>query len=61
MPVYRFYFLDSDGYFVDPAIVVEFPNDRRAIQAAQELLDQKAVEVWHLARVVIRLYPKHPE
>jgi hypothetical protein len=59
MPVYRFSWIQTAT--LSPAIVVEFPNDRRAIQASQALLDQKAVEVWHLARVVIRLYPKHSE
>jgi hypothetical protein len=59
MPAYRFYFLDSDGLFADPAIVVEFPNDLGAIQAARALLGNKTIEVWHLTRVVIRLDPKH--
>jgi hypothetical protein len=58
MPAYRFYYADSVGHIADPPIVAEFPNDFVAIQAAKALRGDKAIEVWHLARVVIRLKPK---
>ena len=58
MRAYRFYFLNSDGHIAGPPTVAEFEDDRRAIEAAEALLDRKAIEVWELARVVIRLEPK---
>jgi hypothetical protein len=58
MPAYSFYFLDSHGRVLGPPTVVEFENDRGAIEAAEAILDQKTVEVWDKERVVIRLEPK---
>jgi hypothetical protein len=60
MTPYRFYLFESDGHIAGPPRVVEFPDDRAAIQAAEALLDGKAIEVWDRARVVIRLEPKQP-
>jgi hypothetical protein len=56
MPAYRFYYVDSVGHIAEPPIVAEFPDDRGAIEAAKALLDRKTIEV---ARVIIRLEPKH--
>ena len=59
MTAYRFYALESDGHISGPPHVAEFPDDRAAIEAAQVLLNGKAIEVWEGARVVIKLWPKH--
>jgi hypothetical protein len=58
MTAYRFYSLDSDGHIAEPPTVAEFPDDRAAIEAAKALLNGKAIEVWEMARVVIRLAPR---
>jgi hypothetical protein len=58
MTYYRFYHLDSEGDITDPPAVGEFADDHSAIQAAEALLDEKAIEVWDGKRVVIRLEPK---
>ena len=59
MAAYRFYSLDPDGHISGPPTVVEFPDDSAAIEAAEALVNGKAIEVWELARIVIRLEPKH--
>jgi hypothetical protein len=58
MPIYRFYSVSSDGHIAAPPVVAEFPDDRAAIEAAKDLLNEKAIEVWEGPRVVIRLAPK---
>ena len=60
MHMYRFYYLGSDGHIAGAPVVVEFPDDRVAIEAAEALLDRRAIDVWELARVVVRLEPKQP-
>lgn len=39
-------------------MVIECPDDQAAIEAAEGMLDGKAIEVWEAARVVIPLEPK---
>jgi hypothetical protein len=61
MTAYRFYFLDSAGHVAGPPDIVECADDRAAIEAAKALVNGKAIEVWEMARIVIRLEPKRPE
>lgn len=58
MTAYRLYFVGSDGHIAGPPEVVECADDQAAIEAAKQLLDGKAIEVWDKARIVIRLDPK---
>ncbi len=58
MPVYRFYYVDSDGHISEPPRIADFRGDRGAIKAAEALLNGKAIEVWDGGRIVIRLEPK---
>ena len=58
MPLYRFYYVNSDGHITEPPRIADFRGDRAAIEAAEALLDDKAIEVWDRDRVVIRLEPK---
>ncbi len=46
MTAYRFYYVGSDGHISMPPSVAEFPDDHDAIEAAQALVDGKAIEVW---------------
>lgn len=58
MPLYRFYYVNSDGHITEPPRIAEFQDDRAAIVAAEALVTDKAIEVWDGPRVVIRLEPK---
>jgi hypothetical protein len=61
MPLYRFYYVNLDGHITEPPRIVDFPNDRAAINAAEALVNDKVVEIWAGPRVVIRLAPKPPK
>jgi hypothetical protein len=58
MPLYRFYYMNSDGHITVPPRVADYPDDRAAIKAAEALVADKAIEVWDGGRVIIRLEPK---
>jgi hypothetical protein len=58
MRLYRFYYVNSDGHITEPPRIADFPDDQTAIEAAEALLNDKAIEVWDGGRVVIRLEPK---
>ncbi len=59
MPLYRFYYIGSDGHITEPPKIADFPDDRAAIKAAESQLGNKAVEVWAGPRVVAKLEPNH--
>jgi hypothetical protein len=61
MLTYRFYRLDSGGHIEESPTVDEFESDRRAIQAAESLLDGKTFE--RLAAGADRhpAYPSRPQ
>jgi hypothetical protein len=58
MRAYRLYYLDLEGHISGPPEIVECSDDHAAIEAAKARANGKVVEVWDLARVVIRLAPK---
>lgn len=60
MLTYRFYRLDSDGHITGPPTVAELLDDRAAVEAGEAFLDGKAIEIWQLTRMVVRLQPKRP-
>jgi hypothetical protein len=54
---YRIFHIDKNGRIAGPATVVECPDDRAAVEQAQQYLDGRGVEVWKGARMVVRLDP----
>lgn len=56
MTNYRLYTVGNDGHFV---ACREFAcgNDEDAVVWAKQLVDEAPVELWNLARFVIRLQP----
>jgi hypothetical protein len=58
MPAYRFFLLGTDGHVNRPAPLVECPDDESAILQAKQILDRRAIEIWHFERFVTRLDPE---
>jgi hypothetical protein len=58
MPSYRIYTIHDATTIKRPPIIVDAGSDDEAIQYAKQLLDGDLLEVWDLARCVIRLEPK---
>jgi hypothetical protein len=56
MPDYRMYTL-KDGKIAGPPQIATCDSDQQAIDQAKQLLNGHDIEVWELARVVIRLQP----
>ena len=54
---YRVFTFDEDTHVVGVPTIVEAENDQAAIEAAKQLLDGHALEVWQLNRRVARLEP----
>lgn len=54
MVAYRAYFIGNDGHF-KKVRVLECPDDKAVIAEAKKLQDGYDVEIWDLARMVIRL------
>jgi hypothetical protein len=54
---YRIFTFDEDAHVVGVPVIVESENDQAAVEAAKQLLDGQAVEVWQLNRRVARLEP----
>jgi hypothetical protein len=57
MTDYRLYTVGNDGHFA-ACRVFACENDDDAIVWAKQWIDGTAVELWNLARLVIRLEPK---
>jgi hypothetical protein len=55
--MYRFYILDPDAHIPAPPTIDDCRDDQAAAQKAKRHLDGKAIEVWNLDRLVIRLEP----
>jgi hypothetical protein len=58
MADYRLYAVSNDGHFMSCRIFY-CENDDDAIVWAKQLIDGAPVELWSLARFVIRLEPKY--
>ena len=55
-PTYRVYFLDPEGHIVGPPrLLSDCPDDKAAIQQAEQLLDGQDIELWDRKRLVIKL------
>jgi hypothetical protein len=60
MPTYRFYSVEHDGHIADLPAIVDCDDDQMALKRAKnQYLYGKAIEVWHLRRLVTRLEPTH--
>lgn len=57
MVAYRIYFIGDDGHF-QKVRTLECVDDDAVIAEAKKLLVDGAIEVWHLARMVVRLEHK---
>ena len=57
MPEYRLYPIKDDGHIAGPAEIVDYPDDRTAIEHAREFATQQPVEIWLLDRRVTRINP----
>jgi hypothetical protein len=56
MPEYRAYLMDGD-HIDGPPYVLVADDDGSAIALAWSLVRQNDIELWHLDRFVIRLFP----
>jgi len=54
LPAYRFFKIE-DGHVVGPSEIVHCDDDAEAIRKAKRYADGYDVEVWDLARCVIRI------
>ena len=57
MPEYYLYTIKKDGHSDGPPKVVECQDDEAAVKKAKQLLDDRLIEIWEGARVVMRLDP----
>jgi hypothetical protein len=57
MPEYYLYTIKKDGHSAEPPKVVECQDDEAAVKKAKQLLDDRLIEIWEGARVVMRLDP----
>ena len=57
MLAYRVFTFDEDTHIVGVPAIIECENDQAAIEAAKQLLNGKALEIWQLNRRVARLEP----
>ena len=57
MPRCRFHSINRNERVVRQALYLECPNDATAIDEAEQRLGRHVVEVWQLARRVVRLDP----
>jgi hypothetical protein len=60
MPTYRAYLIDSNNRVVSFK-PVEAGDDDEALQAAQQFVDGRDIEVWHLDRMIGRIGAKAAE
>jgi len=58
MSEYRFYALTKDGHIGGPPALLDLADDEAAVAEAKKRLDRTPIEVWQLARRVIRVDPK---
>ena len=54
---YRIFAFDEDNHIVGVPVIIECEGDQEAIEAANQLLEGKALEIWQLDRRVARLEP----
>jgi len=57
MPEYRFYFIARSGQVAGPPATHDLPNDRAANEKANQLLDDRDIEIWQGARLVTYIAP----
>lgn len=58
MPLYRLYFVDTDGQISKPAEIIEATDDKEAMHKARQYIDGVDLELWDEARLVAR-FPHH--
>jgi len=58
MPAYRLYPMSMDGHIAGPPTVIDCADDQEAVQAAEDLANGHALEVWDSARFVVRIESK---
>jgi hypothetical protein len=57
MPIYRIYVVGKGGRIERPPELVDCADDEAVIREAKQHLDGHAIEVWELARHIVRLEP----
>jgi hypothetical protein len=57
MPDYRFFALKNGNHIPGPPTVRQCASDHEAVAEATKLLDGLDLEIWHGARMVMRLTP----
>jgi hypothetical protein len=55
MPEYYLYTIKKDGHSAGPPKVVECQDDEAAVKKAKQLLDDRLIEIWEGARVVVHV------
>jgi hypothetical protein len=58
MPEYRIFTIAAGERILTPPEVVDCDDDHEAIARAQQKFDGQVIEVWHMARRVVRLEPR---
>jgi hypothetical protein len=57
MPTYRVYYVDRSGHISRPPEVILCADDKEAAEYAKRFIDGLDIEVWDLARLVVK-YPR---
>jgi hypothetical protein len=57
VPDYRFFTLKDDKHIAGPPHVLQCASDHEAVAEGRKLLDGLDLEIWHGARMVMRLTP----
>jgi hypothetical protein len=61
MPEYRIFTIGPDGHFIGVPKIAEFADDKEVVETAMRTANGADIEIWNLARLVVRLPGNSPK
>jgi hypothetical protein len=61
MPEHRIFTIGPDGHFIGVPKIAEFADDKEVVETAMRTANGADIEIWNLARLVVRLPGNSPK